>query len=70
MMAVFNEGKSRKEILDYGMDKEDASILLSAMEAAGMQPPEVQIEIADNDSGCVEEGFYTSISNEWEPEYE
>jgi hypothetical protein len=44
--------------------------ILFAMEEVGMLPPEITIQIADNEYGCIEEGFTTSLANEWEPEDE
>lgn len=41
-----------------------ADVILTTLEQAGMSPPEVIVNIADN--GCEEEGYETTLAAVWE----
>ena len=45
-----------------------AESALNTVELCGMLPPEIQEEVADNESGCLFEGSYYVSVNKWDEE--
>jgi hypothetical protein len=50
------------------VNEDQVANAIEVFEKLGMLPPERMEEIADNDSGCIEEGSRDVYINEWERE--
>ena len=71
MIEIISEYLFSQPFSEYGLRdlaRNDARQILTLIEQKGMLPPTIYEKVADNNIGCIEEGYVEFERNKWEEE--